>query len=314
MNLYPGIHAAGPQLPRSVGVRRGFLLLVAGSSLLAAAFLFASCGDGGAGGGTASTNGAGGSFSHPTGAREIVLQVTQGGGFVPVEYNLTLVPAFSLYGDGRVIVSGPVPEIYPGPALPNLQTAAISEDSIQAILSAAREAGLFDPTFDYGRPTITDVATTSIVINADGTTYPSDIYALGMEAGASGLTLEQQQARAAVGEFLGNLMDLGAFEAGEIVWKPYEYTAVAVFSQPADPANTVDPSDVQPNSLDWPLGELSALGEPVQPEGFRRVVISGEDLATLKPLLDQATMITLWKSGGQDYHLYFRPLLPEDPV
>jgi hypothetical protein len=288
--------------------------VMAAVSLVAIVLTVAACGGtepGGEGGSTSST-GPGGSIAHPTGANEVVLQVTVGGGFVPVEYNLTLVPQFSLYGDGTVIVAGPVPAIYPGPALPNLQTTVISEEAMQAILSAAKEAGLFDPTVDYGQPGITDVATTTIVINADGTTYRSDIYALGMESGAGGLTLEQQQARAAVNDFVGKLVVLEAFETEELVWKPYEYAALAVYSQPVDPALTTDATDIQPNELEWPLGDLSTLGEPVQPEGYRRVVVSGEDLATLQPLLPEATMITVWTSGDQKYHLYFRPLLPEE--
>jgi hypothetical protein len=287
---------------------------VAAASLVAIVLAVAACGGtepGGEGSSTSST-GPGGSIAHPTEANEVVLQVTAGGGFVPVEYNLTLVPQFSLYGDGTVIVAGPVPAIYPGPALPNLQTTVISEEAMQAILSAAKEAGLFDPTVDYGQPGITDVATTTIVINADGTTYRSDIYALGMESGAGGLTLEQQQARAAVNDLVGKLMGLEAFESGELVWKPYEYAALAVYSQPVDPALTTDANDIQPNELEWPLGDLSTLGEPVQPEGYRQVVMSGEDLATLQPLLPEATMITVWTSGVKKYHLYFRPLLPEE--
>ena len=31
-----------------------------------------------------------------------------GGGFVPIEYNYTMVPEFTLYGDGRIIVTGPI--------------------------------------------------------------------------------------------------------------------------------------------------------------------------------------------------------------
>lgn len=295
--------------------RRSAALLLASAFLVATALMFAACGAGEpSGNDDTSTTGTDGSIAHPTGANEIVLQVTHGGGFVPVEYNLTMVPQFSLYGDGRVIVSGPVIEIYPPPALPNLQTTVISEESVQAILSAAREAGLFDPTFDYGQPAITDVGTTTIVINADGTTYRSDIYALGMESGAGGLTLDQQQARAAIDELRNKLMDLSAFETGELTWTPYEYSALAVYSQAVDSGATTDPTDVQPNQLEWPLGDLSTLGEAVQPEGFRRVVVSGQDLAALKPLLDEATFITLWTSGDQDYHLYFRPLLPEETV
>ena len=209
------------------------------------------------------------------------MRVETGGGFVPVEYNLTATPEFSLYGDGRVIETGPMILIYPGPALPNLQTAVISEEAIQGILEAAREAGLFDPTIDYGQPGITDVGTTTFTINADGQTYRTDIYALGMEEGAGGLTMEQQQARAAVSDFRAKLMDLTAFETEEIVWEPFEYEALDVYSRAVDPAASPDPADVQPNRLVWPLDDLATAGAAVQPEGYRRVTVTGDDLATL---------------------------------
>jgi len=227
---------------------------------------------------------------------------------VPIEYQVTLVPEFSLYGDGRVIVPGPMMEIYPRPALPNVQATLIPEESVQAILSAAREAGLFDPTFDHGLPTVADGPTTTIVINADGSTYRSGIYALAV-GDAGGLTMEQQQARAAVNDLINKLVVLSAFAPGELAWERYDFSALAVYSQAAGP----DPIDVQAaNHLDWPLGDLSALGEPLPTGGFRKMVLSGEDLEKLRPLLDQATEITLWRSGGTEYRLLFRPLLPDE--
>jgi hypothetical protein len=302
---------------RSAGVRVAALLLAA-ASLVVIVFALTACGSGNGPGGdgdNTTTTGANGSILHPTGKNELVLQVTTGGGFVPIEYNLTLVPQFSLYGDGTVIVTGPVIEIYPGPALPNLQTTTIPEEAVQEMLLAAREAGLFDPTFDYGQPGITDVGTTSFVINADGTTYRSDIYALGMEAGTSGLSLEQQQARAVLNDLLGKLVDLTSFDSGEIIWMPYVYSALAVYSEAVDPTPSTDTTDIMPGRLDWPLGDLSALGEEIDRfPGYRRVVISGEDLAILqqKPPLEKANAITLWKSGDREYHLFFRPLLPDE--
>ena len=291
--------------------------IILAAALLVVGMGVVACGTGGPGGsgdGSSTTSSsAEGSIAHPSGKNEVVLQVSMGGGFLPIEYNLTAVPEFSLYGDGRVIVPGPVIAVYPGPALPNLQTTLVPGETVQAILSAAREAGLFDPTFDYGRPTVIDAPTTTIVINADGTTYRSEIYAL-MEGGAGGLTLEQEQARATVQGLRGKLTDLAGFEAGEVVWEPYQFFALAVYSQAADPGYTPDPTDVQPNRLEWPLGDLGTLGKEVPPAGFRRVVISGQDLAALQPLLGQATQITLWKSGGSEYHLFFRPLLPDEIV
>jgi len=254
-----------------------------------------------------------GPADHPTAADEVVLQVTTGGGFLPIEQHVTLVPEFSVYGDGRVIVPGPVDAMYPGPALPNLQTVLIPEESVEAILSAAREAGLFDPTFDYGLPTVADGPTTTIVINADGTTYRSEIYALTVE-GAGGLSTEQQQRRAALNDLRNKLTDLTAFVSGQIVWSQYQFSALAIYSQAADSGQTPEPTDVQPNRLEWPLGDLATLGEEAPRPGLRRVVVSGKDLAALQPLLSEATAITLWTSEGKEYHLLFRPLLPDETV
>jgi hypothetical protein len=119
--------------------------------------------------------------------------------------------------------------------------------------------------------------------------------------------MEQQQARAAVNDLIGKLAVLSPFAHGEVVWEPYDFSALAVYSQAAGP----DPVDVQAaNRLDWPLGDLSAIGEQLPTGGFRKVVVSGADLEKLRPLLEQATEITLWRSGGTDYRL--NPLLPDE--
>jgi hypothetical protein len=287
--------------PATPGARSQRLaLFLTAVPLLAIVVSVAACGSGA------------GSLDYPTGRTDVVVQISVGGGFVPVEYNLTQIPGFTLYGDGTVVVTGPQIEIYPPPALPNLQTTTISAEAIQEMLSQAKEAGLFANDVDYGQPGITDVPTTTITINAGGVNYISSLYALGMEEGAAGLTALQQQARATVISWESKLYDLTAFEPGDTVWEEYGFTALAVFSLPYDPSTAPDETDVQPNQLDWSLGDLGTLGEPVQPEGYRKVVVSGADLDTLRPLLEQATWITLWKAGDREYHLYFRPLLPHE--
>jgi hypothetical protein len=56
-----------------------------------------------------------GAISHPTGAEDLVLRVETSGGFVPMEYNVTRLPSWSLYGDGRIVTEDQI-EIYPQPA------------------------------------------------------------------------------------------------------------------------------------------------------------------------------------------------------
>ena len=258
----------------------------------------------------------------PVGASDVVVRVEASGGFVPVEYNLTHTPEFTLYGDGTVIVTGPMIEIWPQPALPNLQRATATQKDIAKLLTLAEEAGLMANGVDYGQPNVTDLPTTVITVNAGGKTYVSNIYALGFGetfdegsadmAPETGLTLEQIEARAAVLSFVAKTVDLDTFTGSTLQWEQYDFASLAIFSVAYDPAGPTYDETVPPNHLDWPLGDLSTLGESVSPEGYRRAVVAGEDLDKLTPLLGQATQITLWKSGGHEYYLYFRPLLPDE--
>ena len=96
-------------------------------------------------------------IDHPTGPDQLVLRIDSGGGFVPPEFLLTDLPDLSLLGDGRLVVLGPQIEIYPGPALPNLQVRQLTEDGVQALLEAAQRRGCSDPT----RTTTTRASPTS---------------------------------------------------------------------------------------------------------------------------------------------------------
>jgi hypothetical protein len=158
------------------------------------------------------------------------------------------------------------------------------------------------------------VGTTTIVINAGDATHRSAIHALGMEEGSAGLTIDQRQARAAVNDLRRKLMELTAFEPQPISWEAYQYKALAVYSRLVDSGGNAGTTDIQPNLLDWPLADLRTAGEPAKPEGVRRVLVSEGNLEVLRPLLSQATQITLWRSDTREYHLYFRPLLPEEEL
>ena len=124
-------------------------------------------------------------IGHPAGAADLVLRVDVGGGFVPAQYHLRQLPSFSLFGGGTVITLGPQIEIYPGPALPNVQARSIDEAGIQAILRAADEAGLLGPDAHYDHACVADLPTTTFTVVAEGRTHVVSAYALGFDDGTS---------------------------------------------------------------------------------------------------------------------------------
>ena len=286
-----------------------------GILLLAVTLLAGACGrlsDDGNGSGSSGNNDPG--IAHPTGADDLVLRVAQGGGFVPVEYNLRSVPGISIYGDGRMIVEGPMIEIYPSPALPNFQVTRLSEDAIQAILEAAERAGLLGSDASYDYPCVTDVPTTTFTVNAGGGTHTISAYALGFAEGAEatgqceGVDLD---ARQKLFEFQNELGDLRSWlpEGSIGQEEPFSPSEMRVYvtSYLGDP-------ELEQRPATWPLAAtLDRFGEPdANLQDLRCGVIGGDDLSTLLPEAQQANQLTPWTSGGNEYGLVFRPLLPDE--
>ena len=133
------------------------------------------------------------------------------------EYTLGTTPFWSLFGDGTLIVPGPQIEIYPGPALPNLTATPVSEDGIQAILQAARDAGLMDGDENYGDMCIADAANTVFTTTADGSTSVVSAYALdvGEPTGTCGGG-KDAEARAKLAAFQAKLTDLAELAPGRL--------------------------------------------------------------------------------------------------
>jgi hypothetical protein len=276
--------------------------------------LLAACGeepvgDGpGSGGGSGSGNG----IDHPTGADELVLRVHTGGGFVPIDYHLREVPGFTMLGDGRVVDSGPVIEIYPGPALPNLQVTRLSDAGVQAVLEEAERAGLLDGDASYDYPCVTDVPTTTFTVVTAGRTTTVSAYALGLEdqmtADCPDVDVE---ARAALSAFWQKLGDLESWLQEGSVGQTESYTPqemrVYVTAYLGDPELAQEP-------VEWPLdGPLASFGEPdANLPDYRCGVVSGDDLDTLLPLAEGSNQLTPWTGDGEEFGLVFRPLLPDE--
>lgn len=287
-----------------------------GVTIVAVAVLATGCGrlnEGGPGAGSSGGSGAtAGAISHPTGADELVLRVEYQGGFVPYEFTLSSIPAWSLFGDGTLIAQGPQIEIYPRPALPSLVRTPITEDGVQAILRAAEDAGLMDGDAHYGDRCIADAATRVFTTDANGSTSVVSAYALDVgEPAGTCADKEDAEARAALAEFQAQLGDLKSWLPQGSVGEgtPFDPTGMRVYVLPyqGDP-------ELPQKAMDWPLDTpLSAFGEPLAdgPE-TRCGVITGDEFEQVYAAAQSANQLTPWLSGGTKYRLILRPLLPDE--
>lgn len=281
------------------GLVRG-LSLLSGLSLLMVA---AACGQG-------TGAGPGGSAPDSYAADDLVLRVEYTGGFVPPNFLVARLPLISVYGDGRVITEGPVPAIYPGPALPNVQVQKISAEGVRTLVARAEAAGV-GRLPDLGEPAVADAPWTRISVVTKEGVKVTKAYALAEAGGAdSGLTPAQRAARADLQEFVNGLTDLprtlGANAVGESA--QYVPTAVAAVSSP-----WTRPTDenVPTTQLPWPGPQLP--GEPVfEALDLSCLVATGEPAQKVLEAAKSATSITPWTSGGKAWSVSLRPLLPDE--
>jgi hypothetical protein len=258
--------------------------------------------------------GGGDDSPYPTGSNRLVLRVDSCCGFVAYEYTLRQIPTFSLFGDGRSMTQGPQIEIYPGPALSNVQQSVITDEGIRRILEAARTAGLYE-SHNYTEPmTVSDQATTIFtLVEADGTRHVTRAYAL-TESNDDGIPQPQREARHKLRHFMnqiGSLRDwLPQGSVGDDQEAPVE--GLRVFSRELTPRD-VD-ADLKQQVKDWPLDEaLDTFGAPVEgQQGLRCGVVQGNDLSRLLPEVRESNELTPWRSGDTKYRLIVRPLLPDE--
>jgi hypothetical protein len=117
---------------------------------------------------------------------DVLLTVTSEGGFVPVEFNLDRMPRYVLLADGTLFYQGPVPAIFPGPLLPNVQVTEVTATQMDEILQLVEEMGLpeIDEFIDDSNAEMVADATTEFITYYDENgTHRLGIYALGITEG-----------------------------------------------------------------------------------------------------------------------------------
>ena len=241
---------------------------------------------------------------YPYAPDDLVLQVSWTGGFVTPHMLAGRLPLVSVYGDGRVITEGPVPAIYPGPALPNLQVTRIDRAAVQDLVDRALDAGVGE-SGDLGRPPVADVPSTRFSVSTGLETIVREVYALETDVDeSSGLTPEQISARAELREFLDWVSELAVGAS-----QPYEPTAVAALVTEYVPA---EEPELTPPDTPWPGPPLP--GEPFEVMlGISCVLATGDHTAPVLQAARAGNALTPWVGAdGRRWSLTFRPLLPHE--
>jgi hypothetical protein len=245
----------------------------------------------------------------PGTGHDLVLRIDVAGGFLAPQAQLRQLPMFALYADGRLILPGPQIEIYPGPALPNLQVRTVSAEGLQAIRAAARAAGLVGPDRHYDAIRVADAPTTTFTVVADGTRHITSVQALGIEQPAPDASPEEITARAKLSALQSKLGDLSSWlPAGSLGEEsPYRPAELRVYVFAYAP-----PQDLVPRTVDWPLGSFRDFKPLPDQAGIRCGTVTGKDLDRVLATAGGANELTPWMADGDRWELAFRPLLQDE--
>lgn len=248
-------------------------------------------------------------YNVATGADQLLLRVTTGGGLLPPGAQLTHKPWFALYGDGRVVVQGPRTETSPAPLLPDLRQMQVTPAEIQKIVGEADRAGLLGPDARFDAVDIYDASTTEFTAVVDGKTHT--ISALALDYDVTVADQAVAEARRRLSEFEREITDLAAFLGRQVSdAEAYDAAAMRVFS---GPANVSEQDQLTHETVAWPLtADPATAGEAAFVPQTRCLVLTGSDLELFQKVAREADALTLWTHGPNRYTVYVRPLYPDE--
>jgi hypothetical protein len=236
----------------------------------------------------------------------LVLRIERVGGFVAPDQQVGRLPVVSVYGDGRVISQGPQTAIYPGAALPNVLVQQIDPATVQGLVDKATAAGV-STAADLGQPGVADAPTTRITVaTAAGTRTVSAVALTEASADDPRLTPAQRAARAKLAAFVQEVSDLSAAK-GMPPAQPYQPAAIAALARPY--AVPQDGLPTQPAAVTWPGPALP--GERLT-MNVNCVTATGAQAQAVLSAAKTARATTPWTSGGEQWTVVFRPLLPDE--
>ncbi len=230
-----------------------------------------------------------------------VLTVLEEGGFVPVQWNLRRIPRYVLMSDGTLYGPGPVPAIFPGPALPAVQTVEVDDATMAEIATLIEVSGLDavdEERNDAAAARVADLPDTVFVYVDDaGVEHRFTVYALGID------DVDFGDPRIAHLEQLALVLDEAmASGAGE----QYQPDSIDVYVA----AEPIGFDEEYANTQDWPLDVAfdELAGDTV---GYRCIHLDGTEATNVLDALATANEATTFvDESGTEHTVLVRLVLP----
>ncbi len=238
------------------------------------------------------------------------LRMTTSQAIAPMQ-QFQVAPASLITADGRYLVPGAVPMIYPGPLVGPVFARQLTDAGREQIVGWAKELGLIDGRTDFrGDGVVPGGVTGTIELTIGGSlvalTGVPDLPPAGTPAPGS------PEAFAELWRRVASLPDTLPGELGPE--QPYEPVGYALVVGPP-PA---PPEGLKGNLQDWPLeAPIATFGQPVADGSLRCGLAFGDDASALGHAFENANQLSQWvqhPDTSATFGLTPRPIVPgEDP-
>ena len=233
---------------------------------------------------------------------------------IPPESQFTWLPYAHITEDGLAVTQGAVPAVFPGPLVPPLFAAPISEAGFNRVVQRARALGLLNGDGDFSPPDPMPGALSGLIeLRVDGAMRE---ISGDPNSGIQCITTPCDPAPGspeAFGTFwreIGDLRSLVGDELGAETKFQSEGYALLIGVTPPDDAG------IEPHVVAWVLDTaLAEIGEPVAPDPLPTCgTVRGEDATTLEAAFSRSNQLTRWidDSVNEPVSIAVRPLLPGD--
>lgn len=229
---------------------------------------------------------------------QILLEVRDEGGFVPIEWSIGRMPRYVLMTDGRLYGPGATTLEYPGRMLPSVFVMKVDDSVLAEVRQYAEDIGFADiieERNDEGMANVADAPDTVVTYFDQEGAHVFSVYGLGI-ATFSDVRI------ALLGEMIGVLDQAGLNGTSLGEFQPERLEVLAGLRE--------IPVDAQfENERPWPL-QLSFADMSETAAGWRCTTVEGDAIAGLLVEFGQANQATTWNDDGTIYTIVVRYLFP----